>query len=68
MRFERQDGGRLSRPLGKEASDRMHAGDCAACTAIVARGYRDVNCAGARGFGAARMLRAAAASRATKVR
>lgn len=68
MRLGRQDGGRLSRPLGKEASDRVHAGDCAACIATVARGYRDVNWAGALGLGAARMLRAAAAKRATKVR
>ena len=68
MGFGRQDGGHLSRPLEKEASDRVYADDCAACIAIVARGYGDVNCAGACGFGAARMLRAAAASRATNAR
>ena len=52
----------------KEASDRVYADDCAACIAIVARGYGDVNCSGTCGFGAARMLSAAAASRATKAR
>ena len=36
MGFGVQGDGHSSRPLEKEASDRVHAGDCAACPLMIA--------------------------------